>query len=144
MNEGVVFELLDSLQFSKVTEGLLQDLLRHAVSQVPDEQDLDLQHRADKLSFAAFLRAPSPSAVGAHLGHDLRVGVLDGVGPLHRHQAVPHLHLPAHQPAAGLSGCFVVFVLQEAETSVLLLVVRLEVEDDVTQSFCSDTQRVKP
>lgn len=71
----------------------------------------------------------------AHLGHDLRVGILDGVGPLHRHHVAPHLHLAAHQPAASLSGCLVVFVLEEAEASVLLLVVGLVVQYDITEAL---------
>jgi len=75
------------------------------------------------------------SVVEAHLGHDLGVGVLDGVGPLHRHQVAPHLHLAAHQPAAGLRGRLVVLVLQEAKAPVLLLVVGLVVQDDVAEAL---------
>ena len=72
-----------------------------------------------------------PHPTGAHLGHDLRVGVFDGVGPLHRNHVAPHLHLAAHKAAAGLGRCLVVLVLEEAETAVLLLVVWLVVQDDV-------------
>lgn len=70
----------------------------------------------------------------AHLSHDLRVRILDGVGPLHRHQDAPDLDLPAHQPAPRLSGGFMVFKLQEAKASVLLLVIRLMVQNDVVQA----------
>ena len=71
------------------------------------------------------------SGPAPYLGHDLRVRVLDGVGPLHGDHIPPHLHLAAHQPAAGLSCRLVVFVLQEAEAPVLLLVVWLVVQYDI-------------
>jgi len=35
VNEGVVFELLHALQCPKLAEGRLQELLRHAVGQIP-------------------------------------------------------------------------------------------------------------
>lgn len=139
MNEGVVFQLLHALQLPKVAEGLLQDVLGDVVGQVPDEQNLHLQNQNQNQSLSSTSSELPGGLRAPHLGHDLWVGVLDGVGPLHRHQAVPHLHLAAHEAAARLSGRLVVLVLQEAEASVLLLVVGLEVQDDVAQAFCSDT-----
>lgn len=71
-----------------------------------------------------------------YLGHDFWVWVLNGVGPLHSDHISPHLHLAAHQAAAGLSCRFVIFVLQEAKATVLFLVVRLVVQYDIIQTLC--------
>lgn len=70
------------------------------------------------------------------LSHDLWVRVLDRVSPLHSHYVAPDLDLAAHEAPPGLRCCLVVLVLQEAEASVLLLVIGLEVEDDVAEAFC--------
>lgn len=43
MDESVVFELLNPLQFSKLTEGLVQDLLCDAIGKVPHKQHLHLR-----------------------------------------------------------------------------------------------------
>lgn len=74
---------------------------------------------------------PMTSGPVPYLGHDLWVWVLNGVSPLHRDHIAPHLHLAAHQSAAGLSCCLVVFILEEAKASILLLVVRLVVQYDI-------------
>lgn len=66
-----------------------------------------------------------------YLGHDLWVWVLNGISPLHGDHVSPHLHLAAHQPAAGLSCRFVVFILQEAKAPILFLVVWLVVQYDI-------------
>lgn len=42
VNEGVVFELLDTLQFAKLREGLLQQLLCDRRGQLTHKQHLDL------------------------------------------------------------------------------------------------------
>lgn len=60
-----------------------------------------------------------------YLGHDLWVWVLDGICPLYSDHITPDLHLAAHQTAASLSRRLVVFILQEAKATVLLLVIRL-------------------
>lgn len=139
VDEGVVFQLLHPLQGAILTEGFLQDLLGHAVGQVPHKQHFDLQGRQPRVrQGAACLQAGTSRTT--HLGHDLRIGVFHGVGPLHGHHVAPDLDLPAHEPAAGLSGRLVVFVLQEAEASVLALVLRLKVEDDVTEALCKERQ----
>lgn len=75
-----------------------------------------------------------------HLSHDLWVRVFHGVSPLHRHHVAPHFDLAAHEPAASLSSRFVVFVLEEAEASVLTLVLRLKVEYDVTETLWKTQQ----
>lgn len=64
-----------------------------------------------------------------HIGHDIRVALSDRVGPLHSDRVPPHHHLATHETAAGLGRRLVVLVLQETEATVLLLVVRLVVED---------------
>lgn len=71
------------------------------------------------------------SGLVLYLGHDLRIWVLDGISPLHGDHIAPHLHLAAHQPAACLSCRLVVFILQEAKASILLLVVWLVVQYDI-------------
>lgn len=74
------------------------------------------------------------------LGHDLWVWVLEGIGPLHSDQVAPDLHLAAHQPAAGLSCCFVIFILQKAKAPVLLFVYWLKVQYDIIESLCGDSR----
>lgn len=143
MDEGVVFELLHPLQIAILTEGFLQDLLGDAVGQVPHKQHFDLQ--GPQLQVRSRLLVPAcnrhdQADSDTHLGHDLWIGVFHGVGPLYGHHVAPDFDLPAHQPAASLSGCFVVFILQEAEASVLALVLRLKVEDDVTEALWKERQ----
>lgn len=65
------------------------------------------------------------------LSHDLWVRVLEGISPFHGDQVSPDLYLAAHQPAAGLSCRFVIFILQEAKSPVLLFVYWLEVQYDI-------------
>ena len=69
------------------------------------------------------------------LGHDLWVWLCDRVGPLYGDGVSPHLHLPAHQAPPGLGRRLVVLVLQEAEAPVLLLVIRLVVQDHLLKAL---------
>lgn len=74
---------------------------------------------------------PTTAGPVPYLGHDLWVWVLNGVCPLHGDHISPHLHLSAHQSAAGLSSRLVVFILEEAKAPILLLVVWLVVQYDI-------------
>lgn len=76
----------------------------------------------------------------AHLGHDLWIRLSHGVGPLHSDRVPPHLHLAAHEAASGLRGRLVVLVLQEAEASVLLLVIRLVVQYHLLEALCREDE----
>lgn len=66
-----------------------------------------------------------------YLGHDLWIWVFNRVSPLHGDHVSPNLHFSAHEAATGLSCRLVVFILQEAETPILLLVVGLVVQYDI-------------
>lgn len=60
VNEGVVFELLDALQFAKLREGLLQQLLCDRRGQLTHKQHLDLKGQTildEALRFPAFRRS---------------------------------------------------------------------------------------
>lgn len=73
---------------------------------------------------------------GTNLGHDLGVWLSNRVGPLHSDRVPPHLHFAAHQAAASLRCRLVIFVLQETEAAVLLLVIRLVVQYDLLETLC--------
>lgn len=74
----------------------------------------------------------------ANLCHDLWIRFSDRVSPLHGDGVAPHLHLPAHQAPPSLSGRLVVLVLQKAEAAVLLLIVRLVVQNHVLKTLCRE------
>lgn len=142
VDEGIIFQFLHSLQFSKLAESLFKYILCDSASQVSHKQHLNLVKEMKKQSLKCNVfkttkwpqtdvRVTYTSSPEPHLGHDLWVWVLDWISPLHSDNIAPHLHFATHQATTGLSCCLVVFILQKAKATVLLLVVWLVVQYDI-------------
>lgn len=144
MDEGIIFEFLHSFQLAKLTKSLFKDLLCDRACQVPHKKHFHLvieksfgfgrksvlSHRKQTMIMKTAMVLIICGFV-PYLCHDFWVWVLNGISPLHSDQISPHLHLSTHQPSAGLSCCFVIFILQKAKAPIPTLIFRLLVQYDI-------------
>lgn len=71
-----------------------------------------------------------------NLSHDLWVWFSYRVSPLHSDRVPPHFDLAAHQATASLCRGLVVLILEETETTVLFLVIRLMIQYHLLETLC--------
>lgn len=146
MHKSIVFQFFHSLQLSKLRECLFKKLFSNCCGQLPNKEHLNLCRNVEKQNVESrrtrllFCRAKEQDMRFSNLGHDLRVWLCNWVGPLYSNWIPPHLDLPTHKATAGLCCGLVVLILQETETTVLLLVIWLVVQYHLLKTLCKTKQ----
>lgn len=140
MNESIVLDLLDPVNFAMLFKDFAQLLLGDGGCEIAHIKNFHLDFRKKE---GAWKKKWFTLPVLHYLWHGLLIWLFLRIGPINDDITAPNFDTTRLQPPFGQAGCFVRLVFQEAEPTILLVVVRGAIDDDFLQPRCNEGLLIK-